>query len=122
MAQAILQKFVDRKITVMSAGTERNFSGSISYESKEVLMEDGIDIQNFISSVVTGDIIEFSDLIFVMEEKHREKVLELSPGATDKVFVLNVSDPAGGNIYHYRRIRDIIKEKIRDIVLTRIET
>ncbi|MCX7704942.1 MAG: hypothetical protein N2115_01620 [bacterium] len=121
MAQAIFQKFVDRRITVVSAGTETNFSGSISREAVEVLREDGIDIENFVSSVIKKEIIEFSDLIFVMEEKHRKMVLELFPNASDRTFVLNIPDPAGGNIYEYRRIRDIIKEKIHDCVLTRIK-
>jgi len=66
-------------------------------------------------------IIEDADLIFVMEEKHREKVLQRKPEALDKIFILNVPDPAGGNIFQYREIRDIIRERIKKEVLTRMK-
>ncbi|MCM8817706.1 MAG: L-threonylcarbamoyladenylate synthase [Candidatus Omnitrophica bacterium] len=122
MAQAILQKFVGKGITVASAGIERNFSGSISCETKEVLKEEGIEMENFVTTLVTKQMIEQNDLIFGMEERHREKILELSPEASDKLFVLNVPDPVGGNIYRYRETKDIIKEKIFDFVLKRIKT
>lgn len=122
IAQAILQHITGRQITVVSAGTHGNALNTISQEAAEVLGEIGIKVENFVSATITRETVELSDLIFVMEEKHKERILELFPNVSDKVFVLNVPDPAGGNIYQYRQIRDIIKERIRDIVLTRIKT
>ncbi|MCM8788952.1 MAG: L-threonylcarbamoyladenylate synthase [Candidatus Omnitrophica bacterium] len=121
MAQAILQKFVKGSIVVISAGIEPDFYGSASRESIEAMKEVGIDVQKFVSKSLTREMVEFSDLVFVMEEKHRERVLQLFPQAYDRVFVLNVQDPAGGDIFKYRQIRDIIKQRIITDVLTRIK-
>ncbi|MCM8822525.1 MAG: Sua5/YciO/YrdC/YwlC family protein [Candidatus Omnitrophica bacterium] len=122
MAQAILKSFVATSIDVISAGIEPNFYGSMTRESIEVLKETGINVQNFVSKNLTREMLEFSDLVFVMEEKHRERVLQLFPQAYDRVFVLNVQDPAGSDIFKYRQIRDIIKQRIIKNVLTRIKT
>ncbi len=123
MAQAILQQLVSSSIQVISAGTESNFYGSISEEAFCVLKETGMEMdKKFVSKNMTEQMIESSDLIFAMEEKHLERILKMLPDAYDKTFVLNVPDPAGGNIFKYRQIRDIIKERITNFVLTRIKT
>ncbi|HOK79693.1 MAG TPA: L-threonylcarbamoyladenylate synthase [bacterium] len=122
MAQALLKNVIgDKKIEVLSAGTDTNFSGRASKATIDVLRETGISIENFVSTLLTEHLVECADLIFVMEEKHRERVLEIMPQAMDKIFVLNVPDPAGGDIFQYREIRDIIKERIEREVLTRIK-
>ena len=80
----------------------------------------GIEIRNFVSKPLNFKMIEEADIIFVMEKHHKYKILSLVPEAKDKIFILNVPDPAGKEISHYERIRDIIKEKIENIVLERI--
>jgi len=122
MAQAITEKMIGNlRIEISSAGTDTSFYNRASQETIEVLKEVGIDITHFVSSSVTEQMLAFSDLIFVMEEKHKERILQLFPQAYDKTFVLNVPDPAGGNIFHYREIRDIITDRIKNFVLTRIK-
>lgn len=121
MAQVILQNLVGSSIRVISAGTAASLSGSMTEEAKEALEESGINVEGFISTSLTSEMIDYSDLIFVMEEKHRETVLNLSQSAHDKTFVLDVPDPAGSDIFQYRKVRDIIKDKINEMVLTRIK-
>jgi len=122
MAQAIAEKMIcNARIKIFSAGTDIGFYNRASQETIDVLKEIGIDITGFISSPVTEQMLAFSDLIFVMEEKHKERILQLFPQAEDKTFVLDVPDPAGGNIFHYRQIRDIITNRIKNFVLTRIK-
>lgn len=121
MAQAILQNILKIPINVISAGIETNFSGCMSQQAIEVLEETGIKVENFVPRSLTKEIVDFSDLVFVMEEKHKERVLKYSPKAYDKTFVLNIPDPAGMDIFQYRRTRDIIKQRISEIVLTRIK-
>ncbi|MGC9065732.1 MAG: L-threonylcarbamoyladenylate synthase [Candidatus Ratteibacteria bacterium] len=122
MAQALLKSVIgDKKIEVLSAGTEINFSGRASRVTIDVMKETGVNIEDFVATLLTEHLVKYADLIFVMEEKHRERVLKMAPQAVDKIFVLNVPDPAGGDIFQYREIRDIIKERIKKEVLTRIK-
>ncbi len=121
MAEAILRKIAGSSFDIISAGTDMNLSGSISKQALEVLDEEGIKLDQFISRTLTSDLIENSDLIFVMEEKHSQIVLNLCPHCSDKIFVLDVPDPAGKDIFEYRRVRDIIKQRIQDTVIKRIK-
>ncbi len=123
MAEHFLKKFVKEKgykIKVISAGTGVISSGKISDETVEVMKRIGIEIRNFVSKPLNFKIIEESDIIFVMEKHQKYKILSFVPESKNKIFILDVPDPAGKEISHYERIRDIIKEKIENIVLKRI--
>ncbi|HYA21621.1 MAG TPA: protein tyrosine phosphatase [Thermoproteota archaeon] len=41
---------------------------------------------------VTKQLIEWADKIFVMEQKHADRLESLEPGATAKIVVLNIPD------------------------------
>ena len=121
MAQCILKHLiVNQPIDVISAGTSVS-KNSPSLESIVVMREIGLDIGNFTTNILTADIIDSSDLIFAMEERHKNIILEISPASYDKIIVLNIPDPAGRDISYYREIRDIISDKIKTQVLTRIK-
>jgi len=46
---------------------------------------------------ISKDLVDWADIIFAMEEKHKEAILAISPEAKDKVIVLNVPDIYGRN-------------------------
>jgi len=41
---------------------------------------------------ISGDLIDWADLVFAMEEHHKEAILELKPEAENKIIVLEISD------------------------------
>ncbi|OQB73768.1 MAG: Threonylcarbamoyl-AMP synthase [candidate division TA06 bacterium ADurb.Bin131] len=121
MAQCILKHIIGNQlIDVISAGTSV-IKENPSLESIVVMKEIGLDISNFTTNILTADIIDSSDIIFAMEDRHRNIILEMSPSCYDKITVLNIPDPAGKDISYYREIRDIISDKIKTQVLTRIK-
>ncbi len=60
---------------------------------------------------VSRELIEWADLIFVMEEEHRDVILGISPEAKEKIIVLGIPD-------RYRRndpeLIEILKKKMRE--------
>ena len=56
---------------------------------------------------LSEQLIEWADMIFVMEEEHKEVVLELCPDAESKITVLNIPD-----IYRESELMDILEKKL----------
>lgn len=62
---------------------------------------------------ISEDLIEWADIIFVMEEFHKEVITALKPDAADKIVVLNIPDiyPRGDP-----ELINILKMKLADIL------
>lgn len=41
---------------------------------------------------ISEELIEWADIIFVMEQQHKETILAIKPDAEDKIVVLNIPD------------------------------
>jgi protein arginine phosphatase len=92
MAEAIFKSMVkDRAldIEVKSCGTRALLGMSATKEAIEVLKREGINILDHRSKQLSQELIEWSDLILVMETRHKEELLEYSSSRfKDKVFLL----------------------------------
>lgn len=108
MAEGILKNLLKEKgitnISVSSAGIEANPEYKIYGYLEEVIHNAGIDFSNHISTQLTEKEIHNSDLIFVMEKRHKEYILKKFPQANKKVFLLkdyagygevDIEDPIG---------------------------
>ncbi len=125
MAQAMLQAKLPpdarERVRVESAGTAAIAGTWASTHTLTVLSRAGIDFGHHRARQLTAAMVERADLVLALTEDHRRAVLALSPGASDKTFVLStfaaspgrdeslaVHDPVGGSleIYEetYRRI------------------
>jgi tRNA threonylcarbamoyl adenosine modification protein (Sua5/YciO/YrdC/YwlC family) len=121
MAKAILEKLLresglSKKVWVDSAGTS-SYPGTV-----QVIKEEGMDVSSHKGKKITGALLNKSDVIFVMEPAHRNIIINSFPGIdAGKIRLLkdndNISDPIGGSVDEYRRIRDIIKEQAQNIFL-----
>lgn len=61
------------------------------------------------SNPVSAELVEWADKIFVMEEEHREFIVQQFPEATSKITVLDIEDK------YYRddpRLKAILKERL----------
>lgn len=108
IAEGILKNFLLKKgitgITVSSAGIEANSEYKIYGYLEEVMREAGIDFSDHISTQIAEKDVKMSSIIFVMEKRHKQFILERFPYAAKKVFLLkgyagygeiDIEDPIG---------------------------
>jgi tRNA threonylcarbamoyl adenosine modification protein (Sua5/YciO/YrdC/YwlC family) len=131
MAEAYLKKLLKNQkrtdIQVSSAGVMGLPGMGASFEAREVLAGEGIDVLGHRSQRISRELLDESDLILVMEDVHENKVLDLAPETKNRLFLLkefakindsnlNIPDPAGGSIEFYRDTFITIKDAIERIV------
>jgi len=65
--------------------------------------------KEFTSNLVSKEVIEWADIIFCMEEHHRNTILTISPRSVSKTVVLDIPD-----IYHRGDLRlvKLMKDKV----------
>ncbi len=96
MAKAIFDDMVLKSPELSSAGIAVQSAGiwnlnhhKASKEAVQVMQGFGLDITAHRSQYIDLDLIDWSDLILVMENKHREYVLSQVPHAQEKVYLLS---------------------------------
>lgn len=77
------------QVTVKSAGVYGLTGERASRYSVELLAAKGIDISQHVAAALTEADIYQSDLILVMEEKHRQSLFHYSPADFHKVLLLS---------------------------------
>jgi protein-tyrosine-phosphatase len=119
MAKGILDKIIAdnsikkssrRKIMTLSAGTNTTNGQLPSEDAQKVALEYGADIKHHLSAQLTKERIKMADLILAMEEKHKTAVLEMTPEANKKTYLMTeyvginkagIADPLGQSIEKY---------------------
>ncbi len=114
-----------RAILVRSAGTI-TLDGLPASELARVACRDrGIDISDHVSRALTREVVEESEIILVMERRHREHVNML--GGDGKVYLLTdypvqtgmeaeIKDPIGGGLEAYEEVFERLEKEIRRVV------
>ena len=110
-----------------SAGTFAARGYPASENAVLAVKELGIDLSAHRSQPLTTELLESADLIVVMTAEHRFHVLEVYPEVGNRVFLIksfgtskvpaDVSDPYGGSLNTYKRIRDEIDRALSDLIL-----
>lgn len=108
MGEGILKNILKKKgisnITVSSAGIEANPEYRIYGDLAEVMRDGGIDFSNHASTQITEQLANKSDMIIVMEKRHKEFITKSFPQTNSKIFLLNelagygeieIEDPIG---------------------------
>ncbi len=99
-----------------SAGISDSTSLKYSHPTKEVIQimeEEKIDMLEKIVKSVTVEMTNNADRIFVMCPKERWHKFLLD---SNKITFWNIDDPYDTSIENHRRVRDEIKEKVRQII------
>ena len=108
MAEGILKSLVpeDRRddVLVESAGTAGLVGAPATDHAREVSLEHGVDIGSHLSSALTEELLDRSDLVVAMTHAHVEQIASLDPAAAGRTFLLSeladdrdvdVPDPIG---------------------------
>lgn len=97
MAKGIFQKMLKEvgkeDIKLASAGTGALPGMKPPREVEEVMRKEGIDVSHHEATRLTVNLIEEANLILIMDRGHQETVLEMSPGASEKTFLLREFSP-----------------------------
>jgi tRNA threonylcarbamoyl adenosine modification protein (Sua5/YciO/YrdC/YwlC family) len=126
MAKGLMEKFVNEaglaeKVHIDSAGTSTFAGIGAAPNTVSVMREEGVDISNHIGKNINKDIVKRSDLIFVMENGHRNFILSIMPEIKDKIRLLkegqDIPDPIGKSLEEYRNVLKVIKEEVQNIFL-----
>jgi tRNA threonylcarbamoyl adenosine modification protein (Sua5/YciO/YrdC/YwlC family) len=130
MAGALLEKKLKERnrqdVQVFSAGIMLLDGLGPTEETGELLKREDIDVSGHRSQVVTKEMIGKSDIILVMEKAHEHKLLQLTPEAKNRVFLLkefakingdlDIRDPIGKSREFYQQTFGMIREAIERII------
>jgi len=121
MAQAIFQDMVSTDpelkrsgVRAWSAGIYVPVDREAYSDAIEVMGEKGLDIRRHRPGQIGPGLVDWADLILVMEHTHKEYILEHFTGSRARVQLLTefvgeegeIGDPFGGGIEAYRECRD----------------
>ncbi len=131
MAEALLRATLHandvRGIRVHSAGTIAIAGTGASADSIKTCANYGLDISFHRSTPLTAELVRRADIVLVMENKHRNKALELRPDAAHKVFLISdfatgslhgkdLPDPIGTSAVFYDQTFQMMQEMINNLV------
>lgn len=127
MAEYFLKnKIKNKNIVVKSCGTFAEDGIPPSENAILAMKEIGINIEKHRSHQLTDELIEWADIILVMEPSERIDMLAFTPLADLKTFYLKtfrrgnspaiIPDPIGQEIQVYRKVRDIIEKSINRLI------
>jgi RpiB/LacA/LacB family sugar-phosphate isomerase len=130
MAEGLLrQMLLDRRIEgveVRSAGTMTGGGSPASEGSQAACREVDVDLSRHRSTPLTHELVSWPDLILCMENYHATTVTDWAPSASAKTHLLGefgsaddpleIPDPVGLPLSHYRKCRDHISECLRGLL------
>lgn len=107
------------RVNIRSAGVNAMTGSKISRAAAKILKEKDLKIEHK-STLLTKPIIEWADVIFVMENKQKDYITFLCPESKDKIAFLRnfktkskmrlIEDPAGKNLQACRKTFTVIEE------------
>ncbi|WLR41661.1 low molecular weight protein arginine phosphatase [Bacillus carboniphilus] len=127
MAEALFRKMKAEGMDVRSAGVFAVSGQEASHFAKEVLKEKGIELDHQ-SSMLTNELIDWSDCVLTMTSEHKRLVLQWFPTIHQKLYTLSefisseeesiedVRDPFGGDLKTYQNTRDDLEKLLEKLI------
>jgi protein-tyrosine-phosphatase len=105
-----------KRIKITSAGTKAQTGGRVNDVVALIARNHGFSLRQHTSEPLTDKLVKRADLILVMEQEHKDFILEKYPDAKEKVFrlmeygwqgdediaSLDVPDPTGKNVDDFK--------------------
>lgn len=124
MAQAIMKEYTFKNaVTIECRGLVVLFPEPMNQKAEAVLISNGINVEEHMSIQLTEDDFSADNLILVMEESQKNKILENYKKAQN-VFVLTqlvgdeleIIDPYGGSLQSYGLCYETLNKSIKKLV------
>ncbi len=108
MAEYLLREMAKKaglgeNFTIASAGIAAGVGEPISKNAGAVLRERAIDPSRHIARPLNPTMVTKADRIYVMTEAHQQTILAAMPQMAEKIKIMRISDPYGGDIKVYRQ-------------------
>lgn len=126
MAAAILKDISpNREIEIAAKGLVVLFPEPLNQKAEAVMISNGLPVEGILSSALTAEDLAGDTLVLTMEEKQRQKVLEMfEEAAPEHVRVLTefvgdeleIIDPYGGTLQMYGLCYETLVVSIRKLV------
>ena len=122
MAEGLFRHLVSGhtgRFSVGSAGTHALDGLEASEQAVQVMKQEGIDVSSHRSRHLTAAMVRRADKIFVMENRHKQSILQSWPEASEKVHLLGnaeIPDPIGTSEYFYKNVFCVIRDDVTRIV------
>lgn len=135
MAEGYLKKRLKdlgrEDVGVFSAGLTLLIGMKAADVAQKLAKEDGADLSEHRTRVITEAEMREADLIFVMEERHKQYIVKKYPQAAKKTYLLkefkkledfktsedpDIPDPIMKELDFYRKVYSVIKESIERIL------
>ena len=114
------------RVEARSAGTLGISGISPTKEALKVLSINNVEAAGLESTPLTPELIDWADIVLVMEPAHKKIAAELVPGGRDKVRYLGeyrtspgdivIPDPIGRSLSFYRASFRMIREPIEEFI------
>ena len=116
-------------VSVISAGLNAAPGRATELRARKVAPEFGVSLENHLAQMVTVEMVEWADVIFVMDFENEAHLLARYPQIFRKVFMLRsyayrsnrqveIPDPYWGDEAEVRACYQILDECIRNLVKT----
>ena len=117
MAQAIFNSLADtERVEAESFGISTETGLPVSENSVLACRELGLDLSEARSTAVTDVELEKYDRFYCMSPSHARVLFAYFGVPSEKLAVMNVSDPYGGDLEVYRACRDEIYNSVKEII------
>lgn len=125
MAEAIARQLLEREgvagefASAVSAGVAASGSSPATPEALEALSRLGIPAPSHRSRRVTRELVDEAEAVYAMTAAHRDAILNIAPGARDKVELLDadgndIEDPVGLGQTVYDRTAERMLRLVRE--------
>ncbi len=129
MAEGYLKKRIKEEklkaIEVKSAGTGAFDGVKPPKETIACLKSSGVGPEGLEAKRITKELIDWADIILVMENLHRDILRDMRPDAKSKIFLLGeynssginyIPDPIGMGDTFYNETFDLIKKSVEEFI------
>lgn len=86
----------DSGYTVVSAGFHEEGGREMDPVMRSLVEAEGLSVDGFGSTVLTMDMLADSDLVFVMEQRHYDRIVAMDPRAGERTFLLGAHENTEG--------------------------
>ena len=113
----------DRNWQIQSAGAWASLGSPATPEAIDAMRRLDVDISTHRSQPLTTDLIDWASVIIGMSQSHLDQILQLDPGARDKIMRLDpqrdVEDPIGQSQAVYdetaREIKRLLQIRLKEL-------